>query len=556
MIKTLSRFAFWILLLVAVALVVGVNAWAPNPLPQEPRQQIDLYQRADLPAKAEAVLADLLAHSPHDLDLHYTYINNHFEISDTEDEPRDDGEIEAYYAGLTERPELADVGHYGLGLIQVNLENYQDGLEHYQRVQDREQKYLNNSIGYAYKSLGRPEQAVPYFWREIELGGNLDGAVGNLVEVYLEGGQLDELRALMEDQRTAPYVGLGAERELAFRTADVVPYLSLTFITPLTFIELEAALSALLICAMWFLYFWRIDVFEQEPLRFTLSALLLGALSALFSALPSDLLQAIRPSDYDGTLLNDLVYSIAYTGLVEETVKFIPVWLITLFSRQVDEPIDLVIYGSLSALGFATLENSLYFTGYGLGIVFTRFLLSTVLHISMTSLICYFWARTRYIRPGNSVWAFLSGLALAATGHGLFNFFLTEPWNAGSILSVFGLLGMAMILGRIIKNCLNFSPHFDVQLSRSERLSNYKLLLSTSVLLLLIGFFYHHHYLWTDLANERLLPMGVFTVVSVLVVFGALGEFGLARGRLLSLTSGEAVGAETDPEPGSGRLGE
>lgn len=78
-----------------------------------------------------------------------------------------------------------------------------------------------------------------------------------------------------------------------------------------------------------------------------------------------------------------------------------------------------MIYGSLSALGFATLENAHYFGRLGLGIVFWRFLLSTVLHMALTSIPCYAWAYAAHVRRrGSALLPVLGGLAAAALLHG------------------------------------------------------------------------------------------------------------------------------------------
>ena len=61
-----------------------------------------------------------------------------------------------------------------------------------------------------------------------------------------------------------------------------------------------------------------------------------------------------------GEVVNDLFYCVFGIGLIEETVKIIPFLLMLKFSRQINESIDYVIYASVSALGFAFMENLIY----------------------------------------------------------------------------------------------------------------------------------------------------------------------------------------------------
>jgi RsiW-degrading membrane proteinase PrsW (M82 family) len=61
--------------------------------------------------------------------------------------------------------------------------------------------------------------------------------------------------------------------------------------------------------------------------------------------------------------LKDLIFCIFHVGIIEEAVKQIPVMsLVLLLGERINNPLDLVIYGGISALVFASMENSLYFS--------------------------------------------------------------------------------------------------------------------------------------------------------------------------------------------------
>jgi len=518
---------FALLLLVLVIAVVNVSAY--RELPADPAARLDVLLSADLPSEARPVLEELLASEPLSMKWNYLFVNNEYRLGLI----GEDGEGEATdrYRELVEQDDGADVGNYSLGLISGLAGDWDQALVNFGRVHDTRLEYLNNSIGYVLREQGEPARAESYFRTEIEIGGNVSGAVTNLLLIYFEEGRLDQVRALVDDEVTGAYVSMQDLRVLAFRSGDVAGYMWLTFAAPFGRIAVLAALSALLICAMWFVYLWRIDIFEQEPLPLLMATLVLGGFFALTSFVLGDLLSLVLPLTLGGDWLNDLIFSLLHIGLVEEIAKFLPVLLIITLSKQANEPVDYLIYGSLSALGFATLENSFYFTTYGLGIVFVRFLTSTVLHLSMTSIVCYSWARARYIKPGNPVVAILVGLLIATVAHGLFDYFIIGPVTELLPLSIAILVVLAVAYGLMLRNSLRASPFFRVEQVGSRRLVNYELMLSTAVVLLVIGYVFTNFQLSTELAGYQLLVTAWSSPVAVAAVFVALGEIGLKPGR-------------------------
>jgi len=521
----------WLIVIpIAGLTVAAVNIFLRHGLPADPIPRFAALQKAGMPAEAEKALEQALDRDPENLYLNYRYINNHFDITGT----RDDAQLTRRYEDLTKDEETADLGNYGLGLIESRKNNYDAAWSFYQLVFNRRQKYLNNSLGYVLMNRQRYDEAETYFQREIELDANIEGAVSNLVNIYQKQRNWKKLTQLARDDKTGRFIGTGIRRYIAFRSGAIARYAYLMFFEPLRQARITGIAAALLICLTWFVFFWRVDIFEQEPIAFCLTALVLGGLSTFFVFPLGDALYAWDAVRLNGQGLNDLIYTILHIGVVEEAVKLAPVFLIVLFTRQVNEPVDLIIYGSLSALGFATVENVLYFTSYGLNIAYTRFLSSTVLHMSMTGFVCYCWAKARYIRVRSPVWAIGLGFLLASVAHGLYDYFLLGPFKFG-LMSWAILAYLAIAFGRMINNSLNFSPFFQERPARYERLSNYSLMFSTAVVLLVLGFVYDNFFLATDLADRRLWSLASSTVLTVLVVFTSLGDFKLSLGTLVPL---------------------
>jgi RsiW-degrading membrane proteinase PrsW (M82 family) len=280
---------------------------------------------------------------------------------------------------------------------------------------------------------------------------------------------------------------------------------------------------------IWFFYFWRIDVFDQEPVLPGLLAILGGLIMALFSTPVLDYLNLVTPFQPAGGILQSLFYSVVMVALPEELLKFIPVIFIIFLSRQVNEPVDLIIYGSLTALGFATLENVMLISEYGLGVMVARLLIATIMHMVSTTVLCFAWAYARFIKPGKLVWFITLGWLAAALVHGLFNYFVLSGDHGVSALSLLVLVLSVWGYSLMLRNALNFSPFFSSPQTKSSRLVNYEWILTAALWLLAMGYLYIHIVYATSAANGWLLTNIWTAIPIVLGLFAALGELGLKK---------------------------
>ena len=103
---------------------------------------------------------------------------------------------------------------------------------------------------------------------------------------------------------------------------------------------------------------------------------------------------------------------------------------------QIDEPVDLMIYMVVAALGFAAVENILYLLAPLDNISFTtviqttitisliRFIGATFLHTLCSALLGYYLA-LGISRNKRNILFLITGLVLASAFHGLYNFSIT-----------------------------------------------------------------------------------------------------------------------------------
>lgn len=506
-----SNRGFWMAVLIgAGACILAVNAWWSRELPPDPLEKIEALESAGEQARAHPVYQQLLEVTPLDLELNYRFVNNFFDIRGNEEHA---DSLRVRYRKLAATPDGADLAHYCLGLTYVHTKDYEQALDSYARVKNRSLKYLNNSIGYVQLEMQQYDDAERALLREIEHAGNVPGAVHNLVDLYFQQDRLAEIDALIADDELQRFVSSSARRMLAFRNRDAGTYLALTLGVPFRDMNLESALVSLAICLMWFVYFWRIDIFEQEPVRFTLLAVLGGMTSVYVTTVLSDVARVLSPLELHDHAATEFAFWVLHVGLVEELSKFIPVMVIAGLSSQVNEPIDLIIYGSMSALGFATLENAMYFSDYGLGIVALRFLMSTTGHLVLTSLICFAWAWTRFVRQERSAPLVVLALLAAAILHGLYNFVLSA--DLGQPVVMFLVLCELALLNIMIRRCIEHSPFAGRTADRS-RLSNAHLIAATGLGLILVAFLYENFTLSTEIANDGLLSLlGLPVIVGI-----------------------------------------
>lgn len=157
-------------------------------------------------------------------------------------------------------------------------------------------------------------------------------------------------------------------------------------------------------------------------------------------------------------ILADFIKWFVVIALVEELAKYFIVKFTALQSKEIDEPLDIMLYMVVVALGFASLENVLYIfspiDGLSFDLIvkktiavsFIRFVGATFLHTLASALVGYFVALSYYHFKKKRQITVL-GIALAIALHGLYDFSiitLGSPMNF--IIPMVILLGLALFI--------------------------------------------------------------------------------------------------------------
>ncbi len=183
-----------------------------------------------------------------------------------------------------------------------------------------------------------------------------------------------------------------------------------------------AVIASTLVVMGYLVTIWWLDRYEREPiwviiLTFGWGALGGTCLAVALSTGPQAGLIALFGKDI-GVALTTVVVA----PLVEEFTKGL-VFLPLLLLRHIDTETDGLIYGAAAGLGFAAVENLLYYAAAGDAIyqtIIVRTLFSSIVHCVASALvgIGVGWAAHRGL---SATWAVLLGFLCAVVTHGTWN---------------------------------------------------------------------------------------------------------------------------------------
>jgi len=299
---------------------------------------------------------------------------------------------------------------------------------------------------------------------------------------------------------------------------------------------LFSGVAALVSVAMWLDYFRKIDVFEKEKTFHLLIALFIGACTPLLSLEVYSILHQLGFED-NGGVLQKLLYAIFAIGLNEEFSKILGVIVVfRLFKKQINEPIDYLIYAGVVALGFSLVENYNYFYNHSVKIITSRTFFSALEHIINTTIIVYGFSRYKLFSKGSLFLNTIVACTLAVGSHALFDFFLIEGilgFFTTFISTIIYLVGINFWI-QMLNNANNFSDSFDYDKVPIADSLVYRLLFWYA-LTLFIAFF--NNFLMTDIrfSMQQLISSLLSDSLIFLLVILRISRFRILKGRYLKV---------------------
>lgn len=182
--------------------------------------------------------------------------------------------------------------------------------------------------------------------------------------------------------------------------------------------------------------FWWFDRYEKEPIALLVAAFVWGAIPSIILALIMQLaldipLTALSPNQ----LTYDLLGASVSAPLTEEGIKALALIILLLFlRREIDSPMDGLIYGGLVGFGFAAVENFFYLLGAYMeggvgGVLILTFLRAGLFGLNHAMYTAFsglgvaltLEVRNKFLKPV----FILGGFTLAVVAHSLHNAFAT-----------------------------------------------------------------------------------------------------------------------------------
>jgi len=228
---------------------------------------------------------------------------------------------------------------------------------------------------------------------------------------------------------------------------------------------LAGVVLAVIPALLWLAFFYAQDRLEPEPKGYIAGVFILGGLLAGAIGIPL-LRDTFRTQEWLGaSTVTTILGSILVVGVVQEFLKYAAVRYSIYQSREFDERVDGIVYGTVAGLGYATMLNIQFIIdsqGADLRAALIRIVVTALAQASFSGISGYFLARAKF--EDEPVWWLPSGVALAAILNGIFTYVRGEitttrlsltgggfnPWP-GLILAAGVALAVLMLLSWLIR---------------------------------------------------------------------------------------------------------
>ncbi|MCO5267795.1 MAG: PrsW family intramembrane metalloprotease [Brumimicrobium sp.] len=524
-----------------IIIVLVINFLIPDWKYRSYEEQAEYQINTGRYAEAENTYLELITEQIGNIDYHHKLLTTHFSYHDgsVEDESRED-ELYDFYRSLSETSDdsLADIGYYCLGLINGFWEKPKEELQQLSKVKNRDLKYLNNSLGVAFLSLESLDSAEYYLRLEIQNGGNLSEAYPYLSYLLYYLNRLDGIDSLLrESPQAKEYITNDLQSAVYFLNGNVSGYIGAVFYYVFHNFNFWGFLAAILIMGSWMMYLRKVDIYEPEKWGYVLFTLGLGMIFSFLVHPITDYLNLVEGFTLNGEIVNDFLYCVFGIGAIEELVKIIPLFIMLRYTKEVNEPYDYILYASISALGFAFIENLIYLDSTSLTSIHGRALTAVVMHMFLSSIIAYGIILNKYKLKKNPAFMFIIFFLIASIAHGFYDFWLINlKVDDFSFLSIV-LLIIGIIIWNFFKNnALNNSQFYDEEkIIESDKLGNYLFYSLAGIFAfeyVAIALKYDAEY-----ANDALVESIYSGLYLIVFISGKLSQTHVEPGKWLPLTS-------------------
>ena len=209
---------------------------------------------------------------------------------------------------------------------------------------------------------------------------------------------------------------------------------------------------------IWLAYYLRKDS-HPESNEMVVKMFFLGIVSGFMAIIFEKMFQSAFSFINTNQLLGAILVIFIGGALIEEYLKYFVTKMGVFKDSELDEPVDLIIYMIIAALGFAALENILVLSNYhpvltanmAVETMLWRFVTATFLHALCSGLIGYFLVLA-FCKIQDRKGLIFTGILIATFLHGLYNFSIMKIDTSLKVFIPIGILiGLAIFLSYAFK---------------------------------------------------------------------------------------------------------
>ena len=505
-----------------IVLVALVNLFFSNPSYQSLEEELEEHIVLGDIQNQNITYWKLIQKDSTIISNHFNFLKTYFQLplapnGKGRGEFKEYNEVVDYYRRLlsSSNSEVRDIGKFGRGMFFYHSGYVEEALTSFTNIYNQELPYLNYIYG-SYFRFGHYSKAIKYLKREISINSLNKDSYKELANTYFLMEQPYQLDSLLSNPVFFEHATNKVKRYAYFKTKKIKAYSNAIFSRFFKGVNAYGFLGALLILIIWFSYLLFIHRYLKKRWGTAMLILFLGMIFAFGTSLLTDFNSYVLGYSLKDEFFNDFIYCILGIGAIEELMKIIPLFLVMLFSKKLKEPIDYVVFASISALGFAFIENLIYFNEGGLKTIQGRSLSSTVTHMFNSSLIAYGIAIGKFAKKKNWGWYCLFFYFLSSIFHGFYDFWLINSLaRVFSFITFIWLLVSMVLWVSVINNCLNNSHNRSIIWTYNPEKLNSYLLFGLSAIFLLEYFLVAWRFN-ADVANAELkkdLASGFFLLI-------------------------------------------
>jgi protease PrsW len=204
------------------------------------------------------------------------------------------------------------------------------------------------------------------------------------------------------------------------------------------------------------IYIYYKDIYQKEPSRLLIACFIFGMLSTIPAIFLEQFAQGLGFTD----TTNVVIFAFVVVAGSEELVKIMFLRHYIYPKPEFDEPMDGIVYSVMIGMGFATLENILYVSSYGIETAMVRMITAVPAHAAFAVIMGYYVGLAKFEQSKSAenklLWQGFLGAVLL---HGVYDYFLFQKIYEGLAILAFVSLIVGIYFGRdLIKRHQEDSP--------------------------------------------------------------------------------------------------